>query len=277
MPRPLIAIALCLAFTARARAAEGSWCKDEASCAQFCLGPKVNASAVGAKGWHEPKGLLALSAISQKLACGKGQTKAVECGFYYQHGDDKVLPRLEPALIAAVKELRKHNPDYVLVVDSAYRSVLFDTERVCKKIVAGQKEASGILCGIELACPGPNSHSNGYAVDVHLQRKDKLFDKNHHYNSKGALTPPPGLTKTCKASVEGIHKEKDQHMRMLNQRLFALGFWRYCWEDWHFELSPEPLNALRTNCLADSDCRNGKTCQAHPPPGHPKDSVMVCK
>src|SRR5256885_16926709 len=107
----LVAVAALISGAAHAKG-EAQWCSDEKSCAAFCNGEKVNAAAVHAKGYQDPKGLVPLSAVSKDLGCGARQEKAKTCGFYLP-GGGSVVPALKPVLEKAVANLKKLNPNNV--------------------------------------------------------------------------------------------------------------------------------------------------------------------
>ena len=234
-------------------------CNSKATCAIYCNGAKAKESEARKKfGPHADAKLVSLDKAYAFLGCSPGKKAkdtGKKCGLRLEK-KMQAQPPLARALALAALRLRAINKDYVVVVQDANRDIAFQVGQTCAAIASGHGEA----CGTGHACPGSSPHLGGVAFDLYLE------------NSKGAkLTQPVGNATNCAKSLQDIKREKDQHAAALNHAMFSAGFYRYCNEHWHFELTRAPANDLRTNCLDDHDCGGGKKCVQH------KTKISLCQ
>jgi D-alanyl-D-alanine dipeptidase len=139
---------------------------------------------------------------------------------------------------------------FALYVNDAARSLEKQLSIVCSGVHAATKKGKPYDCGAGTACPGASFHGLGFALDI-------------------CLAPPSGgpraertdcsstVYDTCEAALKGqpARKKKpalkgkvcsDERYLVLDDIMFSLGFWKYCRELWHFELSKDPVFPERT-------------------------------
>jgi D-alanyl-D-alanine dipeptidase len=219
------------------------WCTDRDSCAKFCSGKYANASAVSQMITQQklsPPAAMVDPAVAiqpelEKLGCtpDKSQDAAKAskgCGilFVKPKSGRGVLPGVVPGLARAAIEAKARG--YVIWVGSTFRSHKTQVDLMCENLSEG-----GPPCGkgTGLACPGPNVHTEGYAVDLHLRSP-----------SGKKLTPPTGKIESCSARTALVKRSKE--LMDLNDIMFKAGWWKYCEELWHFEYTQNPYNDKRT-------------------------------
>ena len=175
---------------------------------------------------------VAIQPVLEKLGCTPNKSSApakasISCGIEFLKERRAVLPGVVPGLAKAALEAKKKG--YVLAIGSTYRSLQDQVDLMCDNLSEG-----GPPCGkgTGLACPGPNVHTEGFAVDLHLRRNGKK------------VTPATGRMEPCSERTTLVKKSKE--LMDLNDIMFGTGWWKFCQELHHFEYTENPYNRERT-------------------------------
>ncbi len=257
-----IAVALLLAAPAEGKPEASKvdhnsayWCKPMGCGAEFCAGGKADAKKFHARVAHdEAKGLTvsekgmvdagaAVHGELAKLGCapeGKDPaTGAKNCGIVFsKHKEDRfILPGVAAGLAKAATKAKADG--YALHITYSFRSILWQLNRMCEHFAHGWQPPCGkdpsdpTKKNTGLSCPGPNVHTDGYAVDIHLMTADATKE----------LTGAGGGFKSCDARKREVHKSKQ--WTALHQIMGTAGWWWYCGEPWHFEYTRGRMNEQR--------------------------------
>jgi len=218
------------------------WCQ-KGECTKFCGVSGIDKAAVAAAAARTKTNLtkdmvdaaVAIQPELEKLGCkpagGKEAGKASRnCGIEFNKGKGHrfILPGLARGLAKAALGAQKEG--VVISVGSTVRSLEQQVELMCKNHRKGMDPPCSGNTG--LACPGPNVHTDGFAVDLHLES-----------TAGKSLTQGTGNRQDCKARKKQVLA--NPHLKKLNDIMFAAGWWKYCEEVWHFEYTQNPYNHFR--------------------------------